>query len=74
MHKPPVRGINVRARFAQRCARMSERNPLDFALREDEEALKKGRDFSSSFLSLASLPSAGGVMRTQTITGEGGAK
>lgn len=57
---------------------MSERNPLDFALREDEEALKKGRDFSSSFLSLASLPSsraaAGGVMRTQTITGEGGAK
>lgn len=32
---------------------MSEKNPLDFALREDEEALKKGRGFSFLSLSLS---------------------
>lgn len=60
-----------RERISRRCARMSEKNPLDFALREDEEALKKGRDFS---LSLPFFPAPSFMnasrRRTQTITGE----
>lgn len=56
-----------------RSARTSVKNLLDFRLREDEEALEKGRKFLLFFSPcstplLLSWTPAGGVIRTQTIT------